>query len=98
MATATTSLKFAATQSQAAARAPGSVAVDWIAAVLGAWTIGGLYLDGWAHSHGRADTSFFTPWHAVLYSGMFALFAFLAVLQRRGRGQAYGFRRALPTG
>ena len=36
--------------------------------VLGLWAIIGLFLDGWAHSHQKPD-SFFTPWHAVLYSG-----------------------------
>ena len=36
--------------------------------VFGLWAIIGLFFDGWAHSHQRPD-SFFTPWHAVLYSG-----------------------------
>lgn len=30
----------------------------------------GMTLDGWAHAHGATDNTFFTPWHAVLYSGM----------------------------
>lgn len=34
----------------------------------GAWMLVGLFLDGWAHSNQKPD-SFFTPWHAVLYSG-----------------------------
>jgi hypothetical protein len=34
----------------------------------GVWMIVGLFLDGWAHSEQRPD-SFFTPWHAVLYTG-----------------------------
>ena len=36
---------------------------------LSAWLVGGFFLDGWAHTHGKVDQSFFTPWHAVLYSG-----------------------------
>jgi hypothetical protein len=28
--------------------------------------VGGIFLDGWAHAHGRVDESLFTPWHAVL--------------------------------
>ena len=36
--------------------------------LFGLWAIFGLFLDGWAHSHQKPD-SFFTPWHAVLYSG-----------------------------
>ncbi|GAA2642665.1 hypothetical protein GCM10010399_90820 [Dactylosporangium fulvum] len=33
------------------------------------WLTGGLYLDGWAHSHVPELETFFTPWHGVLYSG-----------------------------
>ncbi|HJT94083.1 MAG TPA: hypothetical protein VJ777_19480, partial [Mycobacterium sp.] len=41
---------------------------DWALIAFGIWTIAGLFLDGWAHTERRPD-SFFTPWHAVLYSG-----------------------------
>ena len=34
----------------------------------GLWMVIGLYIDGWAHEADRPET-FFTPWHAVLYSG-----------------------------
>src|SRR5689334_15076552 len=34
----------------------------------GLWMIVGLYLDGWSHQANKPDT-FFTPWHALLYSG-----------------------------
>lgn len=51
--------------------APGGrrqhVAVVWF----GTWMITGLFLDGWSHNHHRPET-FFTPWHAVLYSGFVA--------------------------
>ncbi|MGH8601909.1 MAG: hypothetical protein ACREXR_03760, partial [Gammaproteobacteria bacterium] len=51
-----------------------SVAFDGVIATLSAWFLGGLYLDGWAHQHiARAELeTFFTPWHAMLYSGLFA--------------------------
>ena len=39
--------------------------------VFGLWTIIGLFLDGWAHSHQKPE-SFFSPWHGVLYSGFAA--------------------------
>lgn len=42
---------------------------DWLINVLSAIFVGGLFLDGWAHNHGRVDESFFTPWHAFFYSG-----------------------------
>ena len=41
--------------------------------LLTAWLVGGLFLDGWAHAHGKVDQSFFTPWHAVFYSGFAAV-------------------------
>lgn len=43
-------------------------------AVFGIWITGGLFLDGWAHNAGKPET-FFTPWHAVLYSGILASIA-----------------------
>lgn len=46
---------------------------DLITALLSAWLIGGLFLDGWAHNTGELVETFFTPWHAVLYSGFLAL-------------------------
>ena len=41
--------------------------------MLGAIFTGGVFLDGWAHTHGRVDDTFFTPWHAVLYVGFLAM-------------------------
>jgi hypothetical protein len=49
--------------------AGGGRAFDWVTVALRAWLQGGGFLDGWAHHHGRVDASFFTPWHAVLYTG-----------------------------
>ena len=71
---------------------------DWIATVLSVVFLGGVYLDGWAHSHGRVDDTFFTPWHAVLYSGFFAMAVFLLgrVAWRVTRGST--LRAALPDG
>ena len=47
----------------------------------------GLYIDGWAHDANKPET-FFTPWHAVLYSGFFAAIAYSAVagIRRRRAG------------
>jgi hypothetical protein len=62
---------------------PGSA--DWMVVTLCAWIVGGAYLDVWAHLHLALFESFFTPWHAVLYSGMVATTAYLIVLWRRSR-------------
>ena len=56
---------------------------DGLVAVLSAVFIGGLYLDGWAHVHGHVDQSFFTPWHAVLYSGYLLVAVVIAGTARR---------------
>jgi hypothetical protein len=53
--------------------AGGGRAFDWVAVALCAWLQGGGFLDGWAHHHGRVDASFFTPWHAMLYTGSLAV-------------------------
>ena len=60
---------------------------DWAATALAGLFAGGLFLDGWAHTHGRVDATFFTPWHGVLYSAFLALALLLL-----GRA-AWGWRR-----
>lgn len=78
---------------------PASTArFDWLMAGLSALFLGGLWVDGWAHFHGKVDSSFFTVWHLVFYSA-FALTALtLGVRQWRGIGAGYAFSRALPKG
>jgi hypothetical protein len=57
----------------------------------------GAYLDVWAHVHRPELETFFTPWHAVLYSGFFAVAAItVAPLLRRPHGQ--GLLEAAPAG
>ena len=71
---------------------------DWIATVLGAMFTGGLYLDGWAHTHGRVDDSFLTPWHAVLYGGFLTMAILLIARAAWGFKRDGSWRRALPPG
>src|ERR1041385_5957069 len=52
--------------------------------LLAAWLLGGIYTDGWAHNHIHVET-FFTPWHAILYSGFLANLIFYAVTAVRNR-------------
>ncbi len=80
------------------ATAIGGAGFDWLMAILGGWLIGGLYLDGWAHIHVPALETFFTPWHAVLYSGYIAGAVVLAVTVRRNRRRGAPRSRALPAG
>lgn len=76
----------------------GGRAFDWVIVALGGWLIGGLHLDGWAHNHHPDLETFFTPWHAVLYSGFFALFLTLLFTFARNLGRGFPRRRALPLG
>jgi TolB protein len=71
---------------------------DWVVALLSAGLVAGLYLDIWAHAHGRVDNTFFTPWHAVLYSTMVVVGAFLGAHHVRFVRQGYHWRTALPAG
>ena len=78
--------------------ARGGARFDWLMAACGAWLIGGLYLDGWAHIHVPALETFFTPWHAVLYSGYLAGAAALVVAFYRHRRRGARRSTALPAG
>ena len=75
-----------------------SLRFDLLMVFLSFWFLCGLFLDGWAHNHGRVDDSFFTPWHAVFYSGFtIVAIAHLWILYRNvNRGIA--FSQALPDG
>ena len=71
---------------------------DWIMSLLSAAFVGGLFLDGWAHTHGRVDDTFFTPWHAVLYGGWGACLLMLVGTLVRNVARGRSWRVALPTG
>ena len=55
------------------AKAVSSLRFDWIMVVVSVWWLGGLFIDGWAHSNIPQLETFFTPWHAVFYSGYLAV-------------------------
>jgi hypothetical protein len=72
------------------------VSYDALAVAAGAWLLGGLYWDGWAHGYSLPD-SFFTIWHAGFYSGFLACAAVIlgpVIL----RAPAAGWRAAIPAG
>jgi hypothetical protein len=77
---------------------PATRQFEWVVVALCTWLMAGAYLDSWAHRHLARLETFFTPWHAVLYSGMLAVLIFLAVtaLRNRARGQSPG--QVLPAG
>ena len=93
-----TSTPYGSPQSKTLAQPIGGLAFDWLMILLSLIFIGGLYLDGWAHNHGKVDQSFFTVWHAFFYAG-FALVAFILVATLGIQWQR-GYRGAssLPVG
>lgn len=60
------------------------------------WMVVGLFLDGWAHDNNRPE-SFFTPWHAVLYSGFTAAAAYALHMAWRSRSDG-PLHATLPQG
>lgn len=75
----------------------GSLAFDWAISLLGLWMLAGLFLDGWAHNALRDQIeTFFTPWHAVLYSGMLAIGGTITAAYVRNLLRGYHWLRALP--
>lgn len=70
-----------------------------ITMVMGMWLIVGLFIDGFAHNHGAVET-FFTPWHAILYSGYLACAIWIAILtyQNKIRAGHATWTAAIPTG
>ncbi|MEW5988477.1 MAG: hypothetical protein AB1791_17750 [Chloroflexota bacterium] len=75
-----------------------SARLEWTAALLSLALVGGIFLDGWAHNNGRVDDSFFTPWHAVLYSAMLLSGLYLGANLVINRVRGYAWRGGLPAG
>ena len=86
-------------QTQMAEGQPASsLAFDWTMVALSCWFMTGLFLDGWAHAHIPQLETFFTPWHAVLYSGYLSVALFLAISALRNIRRGYAWTRSLPSG
>jgi hypothetical protein len=75
-----------------------SVKFDWTVVLLEAWWVGGVFVDGWAHAHGKVDQSFFTLWHAILYTGFFVNALFFASVAWRNHTKGYPWSRSVPHG
>jgi hypothetical protein len=76
----------------------GSIRFDALMITLIYWFVLGFYLDGGAHLRGQVDNTFFTPWHAMLYSGGLAVGLVLGVTQIRNMRKGHTLLRALPPG
>jgi len=76
----------------------GGIRFDRVMTIFICWFLGGLFLDAWAHNHGLVDKTFFTPWHAVLYSGYAASAACLVVAVFINHTRGYRWQQAIPGG
>jgi len=95
---------MAAATSTPAARRPrqprtASTRFTWTFVLLCIWLMAGAYLDSWHHhSLKGVETNFFTPYHAVLYSGMAAIGIYLALNVVRNYRRYGTWDELLPDG
>ncbi len=95
---------YALAERVAAVRAPAAPVVpmtrrgDLVTIALATWLIAGLFLDGWAHGAHPELESFFTPWHAVFYSGFTAMTTWIGWLAWSRRAPGRPAERSLPAG
>src|SRR5579864_4412669 len=68
--------------------------LDLLVSICTLWIACGFFLDAWAHGHVPVET-FFTPYHAVFYSGMLALVAVLGLYASARRSFPRAYRCAL---
>jgi hypothetical protein len=83
----------------AASQVESSLRFDWLMTLLPSWVLIGLYVDGWAHVHIASTLeTFFTPWHAMLYTGMLVSLIALLVALVRNHSAGYAWLKSLPAG
>jgi hypothetical protein len=94
----TTSVRSTTTPPGVAA-APFTARERWVLLVASAWLVIGLQLDAYAHATTPQLETFWTPWHAVLYSGIAASgFTLLWIMRSRlPRIPTYRTLLALPN-
>jgi hypothetical protein len=71
---------------------------DAVTALVGGWLTVGLFVDGWAHSNLHTLDTFFTPWHALFYSGFGACAAWILYISLRDRVAGRSWRETVPRG
>lgn len=71
---------------------------DALSLLAGLWLLAGTYVDGWAHNNLAHLETFFTPWHAILYSGFAVNAGWIGFLIWRRRGRGTRWTDAIPVG
>ncbi|WP_423181318.1 hypothetical protein [Arthrobacter sp. NyZ413] len=77
---------------------PTTAVEDVITLVAGVWLLTGTYVDGWAHNNLPDLETFFTPWHAILYSGFAVNALWIASLTWRRHSPGMRWIEAVPAG
>lgn len=77
---------------------PTTAVEDVVTLAAGVWLLTGTYVDGWAHNNLPDLETFFTPWHAILYSGFAACGLWIAALTWRRHAPGAKWTEAIPAG
>ena len=72
--------------------------VDAVTMLLGTWLLVGVVVDGWAHTNLENLETFFTPWHALFYSGFAATACWVLATAGRVRQPGRSGLAAFPVG
>jgi Tol biopolymer transport system component len=86
------------TSSQATAIAPGEDRFGWLAVLLAAWIVAGLYTAAFAFSSGGISDSVVSVYHVPLYLGVLALAGTCLWRAVRARRAGLNWRTAFPAG
>jgi hypothetical protein len=79
-------------------RPRGSLRFDWLMLLVGMWPLAGALTDANAHINEPKLETFFTPWHALLYSGVLAVGLTIGYVAWRNHQRGYAWTRAVPPG
>jgi hypothetical protein len=73
--------------------------IDYLTILFALWLLSGVFVDGYAHGHiDETLETFFTPWHAVLYSGFLACAIWFTWLTFRNYRIGWRGMEAIPHG
>ncbi len=93
----TLSMRLGKSMQRTGERVIDSTSLDRWIAILSSIFLAGLFLDGWAHNNiPQLIDTFFTPYHALLYGGFFAVAGTLAFTLVRNVARGVALREALP--
>ncbi len=88
-----------ASQPSALPRPRTTPAQNVVTVLVSFWLMIGIFVDGWAHNHfGASLETFFTPWHAIFYSGFLATALWVGALVWRGWREGRRGLGAVPVG